>query len=158
MSMIEVSPGIRFREIMRRTGLGNGVLSHHLYTMEKVGMIQVLRWPRQTSYAATDISYPLLKVASILQRSTQRCILLALAAKDGRRLSELAKECDRSPSTVSSHITKLAEKGLVKTRGLGAAKRYRINCRGEVDILVRTYGSDAFGKSAPGPEGTSDSP
>ncbi len=47
---------------------------------------------------------------------------------------------------------------MVKTRGSGAAKRYHTNCRDVVDALVETYGPDAFGKSAPGAEGTIGSP
>ena len=33
--IIEQNPGIQFREIMRSSGLKNGVLSHHLGKLEK---------------------------------------------------------------------------------------------------------------------------
>ena len=45
--IIEQNPGIQFREIMRTSGLKNGVLSHYLGKLEKNGIIKVIRGPRQ---------------------------------------------------------------------------------------------------------------
>ena len=41
--IIEQNPGIQFREIMRTSGLKNGVLSHYLSKLEKNGIIKVMR-------------------------------------------------------------------------------------------------------------------
>jgi DNA-binding HxlR family transcriptional regulator len=41
--IIEKNPGIQFREIMRSSGLKNGVLSHYLGKLEKNGIIKVTR-------------------------------------------------------------------------------------------------------------------
>ena len=38
--IIEKNPGIQFREIMRSSGLKNGVLSHYLGKLEKNGLIK----------------------------------------------------------------------------------------------------------------------
>jgi predicted transcriptional regulator len=38
---IEESPGIRYRELLRTTGLVNGVLSYHLAALEKSDVIKV---------------------------------------------------------------------------------------------------------------------
>ena len=137
--VIEDSPGIRFREIMRRTGMKNGVLSHHLRALEKAGRIRVARSTRQTSYSTLDISEGQLRVAGALQKSTPRAILLALAAEDGRRFSEMVDCCGKSPSTVSLYLKGLVKDGLVAVKKSGFAKRYHITCRGEVDRLVESY-------------------
>ena len=138
--LIEDSPGIRFREIMRRTGMKNGVLSHHLRALERAGKIRVARSSRHTSYSTPEMSEDQLVVASALQKSTPRAILLALAAEDGRRFSEIVGCCGKSPSTVSLHMRGLIRDGLVAARGAGLAKRYHIACRSEVDSLVESYG------------------
>ena len=45
--IIEKNPGIQFREIMRSSGLKNGVLSHYLDKLERNGVIKAARGPRQ---------------------------------------------------------------------------------------------------------------
>lgn len=139
VQMIGDSPGIRFREIMRRTDMKNGVLSHHLRALERTGRIRVVRSARQTSYFTHDIGEGQLKVADALQKSTPRAILLALAAENGRRFSEMVYCCGKSPSTVSLYLKQLIKDGLVAVKKSGFAKRYYITCRGEVDRLVESY-------------------
>lgn len=136
LRIIEGNPGIRFRRIMRLSGMKNGVLTHHLRRMERAGRIRVMRRPRQTSYSSLEINEDQLRVACALQRSTPRAILLALAAEDGRRFSDLVDCCKRSPSTVSLYLTGMIKDGLVTVRRLESGRRYYINCRGEVNILV----------------------
>ena len=36
---IEENPGIRYRELLRMTGLANGVLTYHLAALEKSGVV-----------------------------------------------------------------------------------------------------------------------
>ena len=52
--IIEQNPGIQFREIMRSSGLKNGVLSHYLDKLEKHGIIKVIRGPRQARFYPTS--------------------------------------------------------------------------------------------------------
>ena len=139
MRIIEDSPGIRFREIMRQTGMKNGVLSHHLRSLERAGRIRVARGPRQTSYSTLGTSEDQLKVAGALQKSTPRAILLSLVAEDGRRFSEIVDCCGKSPSTVSLYLTGLIRDGLITAKHSGFAKRYYITCRSEVDGLVESH-------------------
>ena len=113
LRIIEDNPGIRFRSIMRLSGMKNGVLTHHLRRMERAGRIRVMRGPRQTSYSSPGINEDQLRVACALQRSTPRAILLALAAEDGLRFSNLVDRCKRSPSTISLYLTGMTRDGLV---------------------------------------------
>ena len=48
--IIEKNPGIQFREIMRSSGLKNGVLSHYLDKLERNGIIKAYRGPRQVRF------------------------------------------------------------------------------------------------------------
>ncbi len=41
LKIINLSPGIRYRELLRITNLNNGTLSHHLTTLEKSSIIKV---------------------------------------------------------------------------------------------------------------------
>src|SRR6185312_9228575 len=43
LKIINFSPGIRYRELLRITSLNNGTLSHHLSTLEKCSTIKIIR-------------------------------------------------------------------------------------------------------------------
>src|SRR3954453_23692215 len=43
LKIINFSPGIRYRELLRITNLNNGTLSHHLTSLEKYSNIKVIR-------------------------------------------------------------------------------------------------------------------
>jgi predicted transcriptional regulator len=47
---IEQTPGIRYRELLRLTGLVNGVLTYHLAALERANVIKVNRESRMTRY------------------------------------------------------------------------------------------------------------
>ena len=50
-------PGIRYRELLRLTGLSNGVLSYHLRSLDNSGKIRVNRVNnRVTRYFSYDVS------------------------------------------------------------------------------------------------------
>ncbi|NDB52342.1 MAG: ArsR family transcriptional regulator, partial [Nitrosopumilaceae archaeon] len=46
LELVNKNPGISFSDIMRETGLKNGVLSHHLAKIEESGKILIQRSPR----------------------------------------------------------------------------------------------------------------
>ena len=56
VKIIEKNPGVKFRDIMRFSGMKNGVLSHHLSKLEEDGIVQVKREPRQTRFFPLNIS------------------------------------------------------------------------------------------------------
>jgi predicted transcriptional regulator len=56
LARIEREPGIRYRELMRLTGLANGVLTYHLQALENARKIRVERRPRSTHYYPLTIA------------------------------------------------------------------------------------------------------
>ena len=54
--LIDGNPGIQFREIMRSSGLKNGVLSHYLKKLEDGGLVKVMRGPRQVRFYSPNIT------------------------------------------------------------------------------------------------------
>ena len=65
VKLIEKNPGIKFREIMRETGMKNGVLSYHVKKLEENGAVKIERKSGRTRF------YPLFvtKDESILIRN-----------------------------------------------------------------------------------------
>ena len=137
--IIEQNPGIQFREIMRTSGLKNGVLSHYLGKLEKNGIIKVIRGPRQVRFFPPRITEDESIVIKALRKQTPRDLLLALITQDGLEFSQLVKEVKKSPSTVSLYLSQLVADGLVEIKIINLKKRYHIKARELVDKLIEDY-------------------
>ena len=46
LKYVDRGPGIRYRELLRLTGLVNGTLEYHLKTLERTHRVKVLRWEK----------------------------------------------------------------------------------------------------------------
>jgi predicted transcriptional regulator len=148
--IIEKNPGIQFREIMRSSGLKNGVLSHYLGKLEKSGVIKVNRGPRQTRFFSPQITEDESIVIKALRKQTPRDLLLALITEDGLEFSQLVKEVKKSPSTVSLYLSQLVDDELVETKFVSLKKRYHIKARDLIDKLIEDYRPNVLEKSTSG--------
>ncbi len=137
--IIDQNPGIQFREIMRSSGLKNGVLSHYLSKLEKHGIIKVVRGPRQTRFYPPRITEDESKIIKALRRQTQRDLLLSLVKQDGLEFNELVNEVGKSPSTVSLYLSQLVQDELVEIKLENTRKRYYIKSRMVIDQLIEDY-------------------
>ena len=137
--IIDKNPGIQYREIMRSSGLKNGVLSHYLGKLEKSGFIKVMRGPRQTRFYPPKITEEESIVIKALRKQTPRDLLLALVKKDGLEFSELVKEVGKSPSTVSLYLSQIVQDKLVEIKLEKLRKRYYIKSRHLIDQLIEDY-------------------
>ncbi|MFZ8908972.1 MAG: winged helix-turn-helix transcriptional regulator [Nitrosopumilaceae archaeon] len=137
--LIEKNPGIQFREIMRNSGLKNGVLSHYLGKLEKNGLVKVMRGPRQTRFYPPKTTEDESIVIKALRKQTPRDLLLALVENDGLEFSELVKKVGKSPSTVSLYLSQIVQDGLVEIKLEKLKKRYYIKARDLIDQLIEDY-------------------
>ena len=148
--IIEQNPGIQFRELMRSSGLKNGVLSHYVGKLEKNGIIKVIRGPRQVRFYPPQITEDESTVIKALRKQTPRDLLLALVKEDGLEFSQLVKEVKKSPSTVSLYLSQLVEDGLVGIRLVDLKKRYYIKARNLIDKLIEDYSPSLLEKPTSG--------
>ena len=148
--IIEENPGIQFCEIMRSSGLKNGVLSHYLGKLEKNGIIKVIRGPRQSRFYSPSITETESIVIKALRKQTPRDLLLALIENDGLDFSQLVKAVKKSPSTVSLYLSQIVDDGLVEIKLVQLKKRYYIKARESIDKLVEDYRPSSLDKSTSG--------
>jgi len=137
--IIEENPGIQFREIMRSSGLKNGVLSHYLGKLEKSGIVKVIRGPRQARFYPPKITEDESIVIKALRKQTPRDLLLALIENDGLEFSQLVRAVKKSPSTVSLYLSQIVEDELVEIKIVELKKRYHIKARDLIDKLIEDY-------------------
>ena len=148
--LIDDNPGIRFREIMRSSGLKNGVLSHYLKKLEDHGVVKVVRGPRQVRFYSPNITQEESIVIKALKKQTPRDLLLALIKEDGLYFSQLVKEVKKSPSTVSLYLSQIVTDGLVEIKVIELRKRYHIKVRELVDKLIEEHRPGSLDKPTSG--------
>jgi len=137
LEAIENNPGIQFRQIMRKSGIKNGVLSHYLEKLEKNGLIKTERNPRQTRFYPLEITEDESKVIKALRRQTPRDLLLV--QHDGLEFSQLVNKVGKSPSTVSFYLSQIVKEGLVESILDNTKKRYFLKTRKTIDSLIERY-------------------
>ena len=150
--IIEQNPGIQFREIMRASGLKNGVVSHYLRKLEKNGVINANRGHRQSRFYPLHITEEEAIVIKALRKQTPRDLLLALIMQDGLEFSQLVREVKKSPSTVSLYLSQLVKDGLIITKGTPLKKKYHIIATEIVDKFIEDYRPTVIEKATSGYE------
>jgi predicted transcriptional regulator len=110
---IDEIPGIRYRELLRLTGLTNGVLTYHLALLEKSSSIRVDRKNRMTRYYPADISFEAASIIGLLKTNTTRHIILFILKHDLCSFNEIVEYVKKAPSTVSWHLKRLRDIGII---------------------------------------------
>ena len=152
VSIISKNPGIKFREIMRATGMKNGVLSHHLTKLEKSGTVQVHRNTRQTRFYPLDITENESKVIAALRRETPREIISSLILNENLEFNEIVKKVNKAPSTVSLYLSQLVDDEIITIQLFERRKTYKIQDKMLVDKLIEDYRPNMLEKPTAGLE------
>jgi DNA-binding transcriptional ArsR family regulator len=135
---IEENPGIRYRELLRMTGLVNGVLTYHLSALEKADVIKVDRQSRMTRYYPLSISDSESAVLKFVRHEPVRQIILFILDHDLCTFNEIVDHTKKAPSTVSSHLKRLKEAGVVAVR-YGEYQLYRLADKELVADVLSKY-------------------
>ncbi|HEX9678276.1 winged helix-turn-helix transcriptional regulator [Nitrososphaera sp.] len=140
LAQIAKEPGIRYRELLRLTGLANGVLTYHLSALEKLSMIKVDRQSGATRYYPVSIPEGESRVLGFVRHGPVREIISFMLANDACTFAELVDHTGKAPSTVSSHLKRLKEAGVVQVR-YGEYQLYSLANRELVADVLSKYKS-----------------
>lgn len=111
LTHIKQHPGIRYRQLLRLSGLANGALSFHLKKLKKLKVIKVKKlgynrirfYPTAIKTAESDILDHLLD-------STRRKIILFLLEYNNCKFQEIVHYIDRARLTgISRHVKTTTE-------------------------------------------------
>jgi DNA-binding transcriptional ArsR family regulator len=139
MQHIEQTPGIRYRELLRLTGLVNGVLSYHLSALERANVIKVNRESRITRYYPVNVSDKESSILKFVRHEPIRQILLFILEHDMCTFNEIVDHTGKAPSTVSSHIKRLRGAGIVLVRHGEYHQLYRVAERDLIAEVISKY-------------------
>ena len=115
---INSMPGIRYRELLRLTGLCNGVLAHHLNALEKSFQIRVdrQRESKTTRYYSTNIPTRESDILRQLKIKVSRQIIKFIISHNLCTFNELVEHLGKASSTVSWYLKRLREAGIISVR------------------------------------------
>ena len=104
IEMIEKIPGISYNEIVRNTGLSNGVISHYLIKLMESGEIEK-EGIQRGKYFIKNIPKKDRNLITILRNRTNNDVIRYLLTKenseDAINASTIAKKVKKSGSTIS---------------------------------------------------------
>src|SRR5574340_643882 len=106
ISVIEKNPGIKFREIMRETGLKNGVLSYHAKRLEENGSVKIERSVGETRFYPLCVTEQESILIKNLRQDTPRRIIVSLIDGQSLTFNEIVNKVHKSPSTASVFLNK----------------------------------------------------
>lgn len=138
---IEENPGIRYRELLRLTGLVNGVLTYHLSALEKSDAIKVDRKSRMTRYYPLNVSDKESIILKYVRHEPVRRILFLILENNMCTFNEIVEHTKKAPSTVSSHLKRLKEDGVVLVKH-GEYQLYSLADRDLVCDVLSKYQSN----------------
>lgn len=148
IQVIEKNPGIQFSEIMRETGMKNGVLSHYTRKLEEGGTVQVERTPRVTRFYPLGINKEESALVKNLRQETPKNILITLLKQDGLTFNEVAEKIKRSPATVSVNLTQLIQDDIIDSKFVNTKRIFQIKNKDLVQSAINKYHPDMMDKSA----------
>ena len=121
-------PGIRYRELLRLTGLSNGVLAYHLNGLEKSSQIRVDRQKenRTTRYYSISIPTQESDILRQLRNNVPRQIIKLILEHDLCTFNEIVEHLKKASSTVSWHLKRLKEAGIISVKYGGEYHTYQI--------------------------------
>ncbi len=141
LTQINNLPGIRFRQLLRLTGLSNGVLAYHLKILENSSQIRVIRQIENkiTRYYSVNISIEESDIIGHLRNNVSRQIIRFILEHDLCTFNELVEHLGKAQSTVSWHLKRLKESKIVWVRYGEQHQLYQINKRDLVSSILYKY-------------------
>lgn len=134
------SPGLHFRELQRRTDFVTGVLQYHLDYLKKNGLL-VEEKDRDYSrfFVVDEMGEDDRRVLSFLRQRTVRKILMHLLVNPHTKHKDIAREVSVSPSTLSWHLKRLTDAGVLLSDTKGRESYFSILDSNRIIRLLVTY-------------------
>ena len=127
LEYIYKTPGIRYKELLRLTRLKNGVLSYHLTILEKLNKIRIDRHNnRVTRYYIVNISKEDSDIIGCFRNKVTRKIAIFILQHDSCIFNEIVDHINKAPSTVSWHLKRLRDAGIISIISGEKHQLYRI--------------------------------
>ena len=136
--IIYKNPGLHFSEIIRVSGMKNGVLTHYLNKLESTGIINIKRERDKTRFFSPEISLEETKIIKFLRKETSRKIIFSLI-DGGLEFHEIVNKVGKSSPTISQNLSELLNNDLIIFKLENSKKKYFIKKNPFIKKLIKKY-------------------
>ena len=143
---IKKNPGAHLRMITRQLEMGMGATQHHLDILEKSGKIKSRRINIYRHYYAVEILEAEHNILAFLRQETAMDILTYLMDHPKSSQSDIINFKGFSAPTISWHMSRLEEAGLVNSIKDGRTVRYSISDMQSISAALKTYHPNVWDK------------
>jgi len=134
------TPGVHFRALLDELESAQGTLQYHLRWLADEGLVDVSEDGKYTRYyPAAEFTDAEQTVMNALRREYSRRILAHLLTDGPLSTTELSDRLEKAQSTVSWHLSKLAEADLVTKERDGRSVVYEVSDPDRVRYLYTVH-------------------
>jgi len=140
LKYINNKPGIRYRQLLRKSNLANGVLSYHLKILERSKNIKVhrIRYGLTSYYPKSTKGSDWIVIEHLSNNVFAQIIKFMLKRKGFSKFVEIQKHIDRSPSTTSWYLKKLKDARIISV-GIDKPSKYAVINKAKISRIVFKY-------------------
>jgi len=110
LKQIGETPGIRYRELVRSTGLSNGTLEYHLRILERTHKVKVdISDGKRGRYYPIDILANESNIIGFIRNNVSRQIVTFILEHELCTFGEILEHIKKAPSTLSWHLKRLSK-------------------------------------------------
>jgi predicted transcriptional regulator len=149
LNHIRKSPGTRYRELLRLSGLTNGALEYHLKILEKTQQIMVDRQNgRRPRYFPLDMEAEEARIMGHIRNKSSRQIVLFILEHNLCTFGEILEYMKKAPSTISWHLKRLVEIDVISIIHGQELQLYKISNTKLVSSVLSKYKDNLSDKVA----------
>lgn len=137
-----INPGTYLRKICKETGLAMGDTQHHLFSLEREGLIKsrkIGQLKHRHYYPVSIINEQNELILAFLRQNTSRDILIYLIDHAGSNQNEIANFKNFKAPTISWHMNRLMDAGIISSVKEGKSVQYFIKDPESLTDLLRNY-------------------
>jgi len=135
------NPGLHQAKIAQMLEMRKSLAEYHLKYLEKNNAIISVKEDGYKRYYTeeSEVDIEGKKVLSLVRQETPRNIILLLLKNPVLKHKEIAEQLKISPSTLSYHLNKLMDQGIIDVKKYGEDKGYVIKSRNELMKMLIKY-------------------
>jgi len=138
-------PGLHFRKISRELNIPPTTLKYHLDYLRRGKLITQKREGKYLRYYVSDKeSVEDKQILDVLRKDSARKIVVFLLTNPNSTRVKISRRLNKRPSTITFHLKKLLELGVIERGGCGKNIQYSLKNYGHMYNLLINYRNNLF--------------